>query len=89
MHTLLKFQVGAAEKWEQLKAAVATKLGLQLSDSGGTAQSKGVTVAYTWTPATGIFTLEVEKESFYDPSELSIDKTITTALASLGIEPAE
>ena len=88
MNPVLRFAV-TPEQWQQAKAAVEEKFGLALADGGGTHESstKGITFGYSYDGS--VFTLQVEKRSWYDPSVDTIDQDVIAALLQLGATELE
>lgn len=64
-------------KFGRIKDSVLNKGGIAIISNTGSASAKGVTISWVYSPDTGTLLVNVDKRSWFDPSEDSIEQDIT------------
>jgi hypothetical protein len=72
------FQNVDAGKWERIKAAVKSKLGITISSDDGQAKAKGITLGWIYLPQSTSLAVSLIGREFFDPDAPTIDTDIAT-----------
>ncbi len=83
MPNTLTFNDVDAGKWTEIKQKVHSEVGLTIGSDSGETSVKGITFAWEYDAGSATLHLTVEKTSWYDPSEASIDKQIENWISSI------
>lgn len=75
MHEIQIFSPVSPARWQNLKAAVLAKSGVNITDDKGMAEGHGIKLSYDFNLATGELTLQTLDKPFY-LSEGVIDQEI-------------
>lgn len=75
MHEIQIFSPVLPERWQNLKAGVLAKSGVDINDDKGTAEGHGIKISYEYDPITHELTLQTLDKPFY-LSEAMIDQEI-------------
>lgn len=71
-----------AAKWERIKGQIKEKVGVTITTDSGRSSAKGITISWAYSPSSTVLVVILEKRSFYDPSEQTIDKAIADLVAN-------
>jgi len=75
MHEIQSFTPFPPERWQRLKAALHTQLGIDIGDDKGAAQGHGITLSYEYDATGQTLTLQTLAKPFY-VSEAVVDQKI-------------
>jgi hypothetical protein len=71
-----------AAKWEQIKAAIFTKVGITITSDIGEQTKDGIELSWSYNAANLDLTVTLVKREFFDPSAQIIDTDIATLVAN-------